>query len=296
MALQKTPFWLFNLAYMAFLLPVIICLVKAYLGDNAQTRMAPLPLAQDPIESVMAAAFFLSFALVLYVIQRRALATLGWKQGEKLPAQHKDDFVRMTYLNISLLLLGRINGRLLYSDLNALQGFQAFAFCALVTYFVIFFSVLFEMVRTVNLQISLDLLDNPKGLWILGVGVLVLNGVLHAHVVYAFRAGHDFGCAYLAWVALVLLGHASVNLISPALLRLMDGQHQAENGGESPGDKIRLHVHHWYWAFVAAHFPVFDTALSFVAQAIFLAVYIHGAACFGLEPIFESNKMHAKES
>lgn len=32
-----------------------------------------------------------------------------------------------------------------------------------------------------------------------------------------------------------------------------------------PGGK--LHVHHWYWAFLASHYPIFDCLLSSLSQA-----------------------------
>ena len=41
-----------------------------------------------------------------------------------------------------------------------------------------------------------------------------------------------------------------------------------------------------YWAFVACHLPVVDTRVALIAQAIFVAVYVHGVACFGAEQIF----------
>ena len=46
-----------------------------------------------------------------------------------------------------------------------------------------------------------------------------------------------------------------------------------------------------YWAFVACHLPVVDTRVALIAQAIFVAVYVHGVACFGAEQIFYDEVM-----
>ena len=37
------------------------------------------------------------------------------------------------------------------------------------------------------------------------------------------------------------------------------------NVAPDPGG--RLHVHHWYWAFLASHYPIFDCLLSSLSQA-----------------------------
>lgn len=46
------------------------------------------------------------------------------------------------------------------------------------------------------------------------------------------------------------------------------------------------HVHHWALALLGAHACVFDSMTSTTAQAMFVAVYVHGMACFGAENVF----------
>lgn len=306
LAMQDTPFWLFNCAYLLFLLPVICALLLEYVGSARKAPVEVLPLSIEASESVAAAVLFLPFSVLCYVALRASIARLGWKQGEKPATQHKDDLARMAYVNVSILVLARVGKRLVRgrsssADLclatdNVCTGWYELAFLICVAYYTAFFSVLFEMVRFVNLQISFSVFRNPKGLWIVVVGVVVLFGVLHAHVRYAFEQGSEFGYAYLAWIVLLLVGHAAINAASPAALRAMDGRPSGSENGKSHGDKAIVHIHHWYWTFFAAHFPVFDSLLSYVSQALFLGVYLHGVACFGLEPIFEPDHSEDKTS
>mmetsp|Transcript_97232 Transcript_97232/g.295220 ORF Transcript_97232/g.295220 Transcript_97232/m.295220 type:complete len:340 (-) Transcript_97232:37-1056(-) len=314
MATQDVPFWLFNCAYLLFLSPVIYHLFQFHLSSDQQVRQANvLPWASEPFFAWASTSLFMVWMAMLGALLRIALAYLGWKQGMKPPTQHKDDFVRMAYLNVSLAVLARVQGRLEAREMpqeaassaqcaaEPLGGFwwPELAFIVLVAFYATFFSLLFEMVRHINLHISADLANNLRGLWIMVVGVFVLLGVLHAHLQLAFAHGRSFGCAYLGWVALTLLGHVGIQLVPATLLqrgvgtKAGAGTHRREgqpsdHGGQDSQGQLKLHVHHWYWAFLAAHFTIFDTALSFVAQAIFLGVYIHGAACFGLEAIFEA--------
>ncbi|CAE7604750.1 unnamed protein product [Symbiodinium natans] len=121
-------------------------------------------------------------------------------------------------------------------------------------------------------HISVDVFRNPQGLGICVVALVVILGVLFEHLALAFQA--DVGWEYVAWVALVLAAHG------------VGAGHQ-NNGGQ----RCKLHLHHWYWAFLASHYAVFDCLLSSLAQAAFLGIYIHGAALFGLESIYEPRCM-----
>ncbi|OLP89533.1 hypothetical protein AK812_SmicGene28989 [Symbiodinium microadriaticum] len=100
-----------------------------------------------------------------------------------------------------------------------------------------------------------------------GLGFLTGSGVLLDHLTCAFQA--DIGWEYVAWVAFGLAAHGV---------------------GEGYQTGCKLHLHHWYWAFLACHYAVFDCLLSRFAQAAFLGIYIHGAALFGLESIYEPSK------
>eukprot|EP00439_Symbiodinium_sp_Y106_P049822 s2496_g6.t1 len=93
------------------------------------------------------------------------------------------------------------------------------------------------------------------------------GGVLLDHLTCAFQA--DVGWEYVAWVAFGLAAHGV---------------------GEGYQTGCKLHLHHWYWAFLACHYAVFDCLLSRFAQAAFLGIYIHGAALFGLESIYEPSE------
>ncbi|CAE8649832.1 unnamed protein product, partial [Polarella glacialis] len=170
---------------------------------------------------------------------------------------------------VSLAVIGRVQSRI--SDDPAL-------FLLLLTYFTVFYSILFEMVRHINLHISSSLARNLPGLCIVVSALLVIAGVLVVHLRLAFAQGNEFGMVYVGWVTFALLGHTAIQAM-PVEWLASDAKLAAQGA--------RLHVHHWYWSFLAAHFAIFGSPLSMLAQAAFLGIYIHGAACFGAEAIFE---------
>eukprot|EP00913_Durusdinium_trenchii_P025011 g23476.t1 len=229
-------------AYGAYLLPFLYLLLP---GNTVKTS-AVLPWSCSPW-SALTSLLTLEVAIgVLYALLRIVLDKLKWKQGQKASSQHKAEKLR----HVSLCFLGRLHGRV--------SG----VFLIFLLYFTAFYAVLFEMVRHVNLHISVDVLGNPRGLGICVTALVVIIGVLGSHLAVAFDQG--IAGAYVGWLLLGLLLH---------------GAAEATPGG-------RLHLHHWYWAFLASHYPIFDNPLSSLAQAAFMGIYIHGAACFGLQEIY----------
>jgi len=261
MEIQETPNWVFNCTYLLILSPTLYHLVLVHARrDHEEWAAQVLPLCgMDPLKTLWKTMLFLAWMAFLSAALRASLAHWGWKQGAKPPEQLKDDAIRMAYINVCLAVVARVQARI------------GMRFCAMVALYAALFALLFEMVRHVNVHIGAELAGNPQGLWIVVVGVLVLVCVLHAHVCLAFAQESSFGKAYVGWVALTLAVHAFVH-VAPF--------------SWSPSSP-KLHVHHWYWALLAAHFAIFDSALSRTSQALYLGIYIHGAACFGLEPIFE---------
>eukprot|EP00933_Yihiella_yeosuensis_P006629 TRINITY_DN11135_c0_g1_i4.p1 TRINITY_DN11135_c0_g1~~TRINITY_DN11135_c0_g1_i4.p1 ORF type:complete len:332 (-),score=30.46 TRINITY_DN11135_c0_g1_i4:113-1066(-) len=289
MAIQDTPFWLFGLIYAFYLLPFILYLQEG--GAKAEgAKVLPL-VNSDALQGLLDTCLLQLWMCLLYAAMRALLSCFGWKQGRKLPCQHKDDFVRMGYLQVSLAVLGRLQGRFSHAESSFMFHLAPrVEFLTLLTYFNVFYTLLFEMVRFINMHLSSDLLSNLKGLGIVTIASIVIVGVLKAHLLLAFAQSHDFGIAYVAWVAFVVFGHVIVQMIPSTLLDRNDANDLSQSG-----QVTHLHVHHWYWSFIAAHFAIFDSRLSCLTQAAFLGIYIHGVACFGLEPIFEpSNDTAAK--
>ena len=235
--IKETPFYIFALVYGAYLLPFLFL-----------RRTGPV-LPWSPEDGGIWACVRLQAVILGLYAALRLLSRLGWKVRPKYCWQHKDDLMRMAYLDVSLCFLGRLHSR------NVM-----FLMC--LVYFTAFYALLFEMVRHVNLHISWEVRHNPRGLAICCSALTIILAVLGAHTSMAYREG--FLWTYGAWVALCLLCHGFMSA--------------------APG--TRLHLHHWYWAFLAAHFAIFDCALSMCAQAAFVGIYVHGAACFGLDPIY----------
>ena len=48
----------------------------------------------------------------------------------------------------------------------------------------------------------------------------------------------------------------------------------------------QMHLHHYWWGWLLAHFPVFDTKASLAAQACCIAFFLHGLSLFGCARLF----------
>ncbi|CAE7161148.1 unnamed protein product, partial [Symbiodinium pilosum] len=139
--------------------------------------------------SIFGALVFETWLAMLYVILRMAVSKLHWKLKTKPLWQHKDDLLRMAYLNVGLFFLARVHGRLWLPQPGGMRETVHWGFLILVAHFTFFYTVLFEMVRHVNLHISGDVFHNPQGLGICIVALAVILGVLLDHFALAFQTG-----------------------------------------------------------------------------------------------------------
>jgi len=182
MGVDGTPFWLFGCAYGLFLSPVIVLLAIHFMRHQ-KIEILPWSVSQD--SALTSVGLLALWMFLLGGVLRAVLWCLGWKIGPKRMGQHNDDFVRMGYLHVSLVFLGRVHGRLIM-DSGMTPGLS---YLLLIAFYAAFFSLLFEMVRHIDVRLSLDLGRNPGGLAIVLVGALVLCGVILAHVQMAFDQG-----------------------------------------------------------------------------------------------------------
>eukprot|EP00439_Symbiodinium_sp_Y106_P038787 s2496_g4.t1 len=172
MAMQDTPFAVFACAYGLYLLPFIYLLLSSRLPAGSKALL-PWQPSGSPF---LGALVFESWLTVLYMLLRLAVSKLRWKLKMKPLWQHKDDLLRMAYLNVGLCFVGRIQARVWSPQTGGTFEFVRLDFLLLVAYFTFFYAVLFEMVRHVNLHISADVFRNPQGLGICAVALAVILG------------------------------------------------------------------------------------------------------------------------
>lgn len=228
----------------------------------ALTRAHPNPAYLSTTPSVASCGGWAALALVLYFVQRSVAKALGWKMHDKSSATHREDLFRMAVHAPLLCVAGRVGARL---DVDPLL------FGALVAYDTAFFGVLFEMVRDCNIEFTRDCVSNPYTLCFAAFVSCVLTALaVDSFVLVDALASSGFDLiSAIALTSLVLGAHAALSL--------------------APG-QATAHWHHWYLACLGALFCPFNTLASQVAHAMLLAIYLHGAALFGIEPCFADDE------
>ncbi|CAE7216229.1 unnamed protein product [Symbiodinium sp. CCMP2592] len=175
MAMQDTPFAVFACAYGLYLLPFIYLLLSSRLPAGSKALLPWQPLGSP----FLGALIFESWLTVLYMLLRLAVSKLHWKLKMKPLWQHKDDLLRMAYLNVGLCFVGRIQARVWSPQTGGTFESVRLDFLLLVAYFTFFYAVLFEMVRHVNLHISADVFRNPQGLGICTVALADFDAIVY---------------------------------------------------------------------------------------------------------------------
>lgn len=132
-------------------------------------------------------------------------------------------------------------------------------------YFALLYTVGFLVVNSV-VHVTLTPEHMYKRWWAVipagAVVLLALSNQLYA----AWRVSETFFTAYVSVASIVVLAHFLVPLLY---------------------SRVRVHLHHWYWALLCAHACIFNTPASQVSQAMFFAVYMHGVCVFGADEVFE---------
>ena len=223
--------------------------------------------------SVLSVLGWIVVSLTLYIGQRAVAFTMKWKINEKTSAIHKEDIFRMTLLNVTMCIFGRVGARL--------ESPRAPTFLFLAMVYTFFFGVLFEMVATFNIEFTKDCFANPAALIFAGFLIFILSALAWHHFSLAatnarfrrrlrhYHVDDDDGLMSLpgaiALFILVIAFHVILSL--------------------APGNSS-AHWHHWYTGFLGALFCVFDSMVSQIAQVMLLGIFLHGAAFFGVEPCF----------
>mmetsp|Transcript_47868 Transcript_47868/g.108628 ORF Transcript_47868/g.108628 Transcript_47868/m.108628 type:complete len:352 (-) Transcript_47868:262-1317(-) len=247
---KHSTFKLFLAIYTVFLAPALWFFIQE---AAFPPKLAPAVIPMAP--SSVGLLGFMTTVLGLYAFLRLMCSTLSWKQRVKSPAQHKEDLLRIARLSAALGVIGRVANRVHAPD--------GLIFLGLIIYYTIFFAAIYEVAKNLNIKLTRDCVRNPYTIFVTGVTVVLVGGVLGLHCVFAAE-DRDL-VEFLGLLAMAALFHAAL-LVGPG--------------------NAHVHVHHWYWAFAAAHMCVFDSRTSQLAQAMFCGCYIHGVALFGVEKCF----------
>jgi len=224
---------------------------------------------------LIALSQWLGTLLLLYVAYRVIGRKVGIKLHEKTIAKHKDDILRLVYYGMTMAAVSGIASRIEEGVVNSETGLS---FIPLTIAYCVFFTFIFELVKERDITLSIGLFENKIGLLVVFLAFCTCLLVLTALFLTAWQVSTSFFAMYTGVFLVGFFSHLA--MFCPVVPGL-------------PG-RSYLHLHHWYWSVPLAHMCVFHTDVSMLAQAIFLAVHIHGVDCFGVEPLFYDTERRAR--
>jgi hypothetical protein len=275
---ERTRLILFFVCYGVFLAPVLVALIREFYGMNLERKeehlLLPIMHPGGPT-FLLALSQWLAVLLLVYVLYRVMGRRVGIKLHEKTLAKHKDDLLRLVYFGMTMAAVGGIATRIEEGVVNTETGLS---FIPLTLAYCVFFTFIFELVKERDITLSIGLFENKMGLFVVSLAFCTCVLVIAALFLTAYQVSPSFFAMYTGVFIVGLLAH--ITMFCPGFPGV-------------PG-RSYLHLHHWYWSVPLAHMCVFHTDVSMLAQAIFLAVHIHGVDCFGVEPLFYDTERRAR--
>eukprot|EP00667_Euglena_gracilis_P013245 EG_transcript_13654 len=262
--------YLFSGLFLLYLTPVLLSFPATFARDVPVAE--PLPYAAQG----WGIALWLGLLFGLYASLRSIGQWLPLKMHRKSPAAHKNDVTQLAYMGMALAVTAGLAARMTSVETDETIGLP---FSHLTVFYTLFYTLLFEVLRPINMTLSSDMVGNVPALLTFAACMIVLLGIFAGHLRHALSQPPAFRNAYLAWIVVGAAFHAGI-LLRPSIAGV-------------PG-RAYLHLHHWYWPLPFAHMAIFRSELSMLSQAMFLGIFIHGAACFGCEPLFYDGELMAR--
>uniref|UniRef100_A0A7S1HXF0 Uncharacterized protein n=1 Tax=Eutreptiella gymnastica TaxID=73025 RepID=A0A7S1HXF0_9EUGL len=260
----------FAVLYFMYLSPVFV----AFFVELSSEFKAVKPLASVTGLHVPM-AYWLATIVALYILLRLLGKFVPIKMHKKSLAKHKEDILQMLYFGTAQAVISGAAARVASGQVNYMTGLS---FLPLLSVFTLYYTLLFEVVRDCKFTLSSDLVSNLPALITFIVSFAVIVGVVISHLLQAWAQPSDFREPYFWWSGITVFIHAVLFLPGFPGIR----------------DRSYLHLHHWYWPLPLAHFAVFPTDISLIAQALFTGIHIHGIACFGAETLFYDDLLRAR--
>lgn len=155
-----------------------------------------------------------------------------------------------------------VRSLLLLSFGQAHEAMRSSTFLAQVVYVLLFYIPLHHVAPDVSLKSTAAL--NASFCLVALWSLFLLSTLFYVQFRTARACGQRFFVSYAGILVAVVAAHVLVPVSGLA----------------------RMHLHHVHWAWIVAMLCPFPTSTSRAAQALAIAVYIHGAALYGFEPVF----------
>jgi hypothetical protein len=283
-ARKRTRLALFFIAYILFLSPVLVALIREFTGLSEERKRLNLliPIMHTGYgpsggpRFLVALAEYLSFQVAMYFALRIVGRRFHIKIHDKTFAKHKDDMLRLCYFAMTMALVAGIATRI---DEGVVNTETQLKFLPLVLAYTIAYTIVFEICRDFDITLGPGLCSNKIGIIVVITGFFTVVAVLVSLFLTAWNVGPEFFAMYA--------GTSAVGFIAHCILFLVPWVPFA-NG------VAWTHLHHWYWPVPLSHLCVFHTDVSNLAQAIFLAIHLHGVSCFGVDPLFYDTERRAR--
>eukprot|EP00667_Euglena_gracilis_P018436 EG_transcript_19586 len=182
---------------------------------------------------------------------------LGLRRHAKNVGDWVEDMECLFLRGITLLLVG-VEHRLV-------DRAQRGLFILLTLYSVLMYSLLFEVAPGVSIKVDVLKVDTVI---CLAFAAVVVGVVLAHHLLVVSRQAGLFQVLYCSALLVAITG-------------VVTGVSHA-----------KMHVHHYWWGWVLAHFFSLGTRASLAAQAVCVALFVHGISMFGCDRLFPENCGH----
>eukprot|EP01084_Bolivina_argentea_P052062 95665_1 len=230
-------------------------------GVGINTKMESHALTLEPIEKVLHFSNIMSWfglMIISYIFVRCLVNYLNWRRAFKYIATDCQDIMELCIRSFLIYVLGNIVNR--FEDTDTKKSFICY-----VIYFLVTYSVTFEGFP--NIEIGGKGISNILAASLCIPFLIVFTYILliNCHVAY----NRNVITRALFFGGIIVLG------IIQWIMIVFASQY------------IRIHIHHHYYALVMAVMCRSSDKVSYVAQALLIAIFIHGITVFGCEDLFQ---------
>jgi len=200
------------------------------------------------------------------VLAKKIIPRGSIKYKDRSEASHRSDILLVTFI-FGVLLWPYHVRQFVEADLDSTLPIH---FVRIFLYMFVVFSLLFEASeRITHLTLTADLLSNLPGIFIVGLSLSLIVWVMNHHLLNLSPTllGEQESKEYKFCFLLSVCFHVILFF--------------------TPSDRLRVHVHHFYWPIPFALLCIFPSSeASLYMCALFIAISLHGFAFFGIVPFW----------